>query len=249
MPVQKMLEKVRREMYIPNFRKNKPGMQPGDPLLPDDQLVAEAVWIQAADACMRASEELARLEVHKQWANRPLEWFGHIRAVVSSTDWKNFFALREDVDEHMRPIAQDEIYDLSQEMQRKLSESEPQHLEPGQWHLPYVPWNQLIRYSEDDWSDMIKRSVACCARASYDNLDGTASEWARDLQLYDKLLGSSPIHASPAEHQATPDVADPHWDPEEEPSFMAWTNYNLSGNLSHGWVQYRQLLSNQWIPG
>ncbi len=76
----------------------------------------------------------------------------------------------------------------------------------------------------------IKRSVARCARVSYLNHDGTESTPEQDYQLYDRLLGSSPIHASPAEHQAKA-VSDP---------------FARSGNF-RGWIQYRKTLENENI--
>ena len=40
------------------------------------------------------------------------------------------------------------------------------------------------------------------------NETGRRSTVEEDLVLYDRLLGGQPIHASPAEHQATPDEYD-----------------------------------------
>jgi len=50
------------------------------------------------------------------------------------------------------------------------------------------------------------------------------------LQLYDRLIGSAPIHASPAEHQAQSLSADKG-------------GYRL-GNL-RGWLQYRKTLEGE----
>jgi hypothetical protein len=251
-PVAKLLEKSLREMHIPTFRKNKPGMQPGDYLLPDEQLAAEKIWIDMAEYCARAVTKLAEMGVHKQWANRPLEWFGHIRVVVSATDWKNFFALRKDVDDYMLPIAQDEIYYLAQELNRKMEEVEPTILEPGQWHLPYVigydvDWVKVNWEYDDYVMGLIKSSVARCGRVSFDNLDGTSPDMVKDLTLYEKLVGSEPLHASPSEHQATPDILQ-SWTNDSGTHYQ-WLNSHLSGNFSPGWIQYRKLLKNEWVPG
>jgi hypothetical protein len=54
-----------------------------------------------------------------------------------------------------------------------------------------------------------------------------------DLKLYDRLVGGTPLHASPCEHQATPDG---YRKPE-----TAWIKYH--GNFK-GWIQYRKLLEN-----
>ena len=53
---------------------------------------------------------------------------------------------------------------------------------------------------------LIKISVARCARVSYTSFEtGRRSTLEEDLALYDRLVGAQPLHASPAEHQATPD--------------------------------------------
>lgn len=253
-PVERLVETNLRDMHVPVFRKNRPGMQPGDYLTHDEQAEAERIWRDMAEYCANGVRRLAEIGVHKQWANRPLEWFGYIRVVASATDWNNFFALRKDVDEHMRPIAQDEIYGLAQLMKRMMEEHEPQQLEPGMWHLPYhnspVDWD-----SEEEVENALKIDTARCARVSYDNLDGTPTDVDRDFALYEKLLGSDPLHASPAEHQATPDVENetPLDDYSDTTLFLhpwlKWSNWDLSGNLSPGWIQHRKLLLNEWVPG
>ncbi len=57
-----------------------------------------------------------------------------------------------------------------------------------------------------DWKRFIKLSVARCARVSYLTHEGKPPNVDDDLKLYDRLVGSVPLHASPAEHQATPDL-------------------------------------------
>jgi hypothetical protein len=101
------------EMFVPNFRANKPGMSPGDWLTPEKQAEAEAVWREAAEACIKAARTLSDkegLNVHKQWANRLVEWFGYIDVLISATEWRNFDALRD------HGAAQDEIRLLAREI-------------------------------------------------------------------------------------------------------------------------------------
>lgn len=253
-PTDRLVERSLDEMHVPRFRRNKPGMQPGEYLSDEEQAVAERIWRDMATYCAVRVRQLAEMGVHKQWANRPLEWFGHIRVVATATDWKNFFALREDVDEHMNPIAQDEIFYLARDLKEAMGRVEPTRLEPGQWHLPYVtghdvPWSRIDWENVDQVTDLIKSSVARCARTSYDNVDGTPPEMSRDMALYEKLVGSAPLHASPAEHQATPDVRIKQGEFEDDFYGTRWYNWRLSGNLSHGWIQYRKLLANEWVPG
>lgn len=167
--------------------------------------------------------------MHKQHANRPLEWFGWIDVLVTSTYWDNFYNLR------ISEYAQPEFDELAREMQTQMSASTPKLLLPGQWHLPYI--------TDDDRKEwglawLKKLSTARCARLSYkpfDGSDGISDEIAR----YEKLVVSQPVHASPAEHQATPDVFRP-----EPFTGGEWDQPNLHGNF-RGWIQHRKLINNE----
>lgn len=67
----------------------------------------------------------------------------------------------------------------------------------------------MFRYSGQAplcWDELIQLSVARCARVSYLTHEGKRPPIEDDLALYDRLLGSIPLHASPAEHQASPDT-------------------------------------------
>jgi hypothetical protein len=115
--------------------------------------------------------------------------------------------------------------------------NEPDELVEGEWHLPFVTAKDKNKYVNSAYTanpithdDLIKMSVARCARVSYLNHDGTKSTLEQDLALYDRLVGSAPIHASPAEHQAVP-LSDPN---------------ERSGNF-RGWLQYRKTLQNENI--
>jgi hypothetical protein len=77
-----------------------------------------------------------------------------------------------------------------------------------------------------DLNTQIKCSVARCARVSYVNHDGTSPDVEKDMELYERLVGSEPMHASPIEHQACPNQG-------------MW-----SGNF-FGWEQFRKVID-QW---
>jgi hypothetical protein len=63
-----------------------------------------------------------------------------------------------------------------------------------------------------------------------------------DMALADKLITATPLHASPAEHQACPDEGIQHgFD-------ISWMNPNLHGNLT-GWKQYRKMLPSEFVAG
>jgi len=84
-------------------------------------------------------------------------------------------------------------------------------------------------------------SVARCARVSYESFEtGKRSTVEENLRLYDRLLGAQPMHASPAEHQATPDEK---YGVEYRESGQ-WHNSKEHGNFI-GWRQYRKMLSGE----
>ena len=77
-----------------------------------------------------------------------------------------------------------------------------------------------------EWSvqDLLKASSARCARVSYLTHDFKSPSLDKDADLFDKLVGSDPMHASPIEHQAT----------------YAVDKSMISGNFK-GFHQFRQM--------
>lgn len=223
--------------YIPHFMKNQPGMMASAELSRQEAELAEEIWLNMARHVRHGVQRLNELGVHKQWANRPLEWFGYIDVLVTSTDWTNYLALRTD------EAAQPEIQQVAVAIQRELIVNRPGLLHRGEWHLPYIrseDWNSihLETYTREMLVEVLKKiSAARCARLSIKPFDGNDTIEA-ELARYDKLVGSMPKHMSPLEHQATPDTWATHaWDP------AGWANSKLHGNFT-GWIQYRKT-----IPG
>src|SRR5579871_2233935 len=101
---------LEEEPYVPHFLKNKPGMLATEEFDRIDLTEIQQHWYAFARATQEFSKWLHSKGVHKQWANRPLEWFGYIDVLVTSTDWRNFFALRDHGD------AQPEIQELARLM-------------------------------------------------------------------------------------------------------------------------------------
>jgi len=237
-PVKKQIQMVMDNPAIPlAFTKNQKGMQGGEILDDKAHELAVSTWLNARDAAARLASDLADLEVHKQYANRLLEPFAHITVVATATDWENFFALR------IHPAAQPEIHALAKAMYNAREKSVARILKPGMWHLPFVDETAMdeikerfqidcLQESEAAIDLAIRRSVARCARVSYLNHDGSSTTIAQDLELYERLLGNVPIHASPAEHQA-----------KARPWYLSWMR---SGNFK-GWVQYRKTLKHENI--
>lgn len=241
-PFEKQIKMIEEDPAMPlEFRANQKGMQAGEAI--GDQKKAESYWNRAKNQAIKYAECLHRLGVHKQYVNRIIEPFSHITVVCTATEYSNFFGLRH------HSMAQPEIAELARQMWDLYKVNEPQQVEMHDWHLPFMDgdtYRECTRYSRnlakeaghpsyapEGWEPMdlmIKRSVARCARVSYNNHDGSSTTVEQDLQLYDRLLGAQPIHASPAEHQATPVASEVH----------------TSGNL-RGWSQYRKSLEGENI--
>lgn len=222
-PTKKLLEQVRTNPAMPvHWGKNQTGMQAHEELEGIALEEAKKQWRFAAIDAADNAERLANLGLHKQLVNRCVETYLYVTGIVTSTEWDNFFELRD------HPDAQPEFRVLAKEMRKALNESLPNHLGWGEWHLPYVKESEKLIATNDYYDSMLwqKVSAARCCRVSYLKHDGTTPSIDEDLALFDRLAGSIPLHASPLEHQATPCNI---------PMDDAY-----SGNLK-GWIQYRKL--------
>lgn len=223
-PVRKRIEAIRADPFIPeSFGRNKAGMQAAEDLGDAEASMAAAAWSEAMKNALAAAETLSELGVHKQLANRVLEPFAFHTAVISGTDWENFFALR------ISSLAQPEFRKIAEMIEAAMQASTPvEHV----WHLPYVTqddWNEL----EDDESrieTLVKVSTARCARVSYLTHDGKR-DIAADVELHRKLLTSR--HMSPFEHVACSSNT------PREPRYI--------GNFRSPWFQYRKMLRGEAV--
>ena len=242
-PVAKQLSEVLTNPFIPTaFNKNAKGMQGGEPVDEAAQIKAEVIWLAARDSAIKQAEKLASLGISKQYTNRLLEPFMYTTMVVTGVAeaYSNFFALRYHKD------AQPEINQLAKLMWEAYQASTPVKLGIGDWHLPFIEesekvarWDRwksnpdlAMMLNREIWAPLIIRSVARCARVSYLNHDKTTPSFDDDYKLYKRLIGSTPGHWSPAEHQAqTLEIGEYCVD---------------SGNL-RGWRQYRKTLKGEYI--
>lgn len=242
-PVERMIADVMDDPAMPvHWGKNQKGMQADEEFDETSIEILKAFWLQSRDEAVNNARALMDVGVHKQVANRIMEPFLHINTLVTATDFDNFFNLRCHKD------AQPEIKVLADLMYEEMYKSGPVLLQPGQWHVPYFGTVEDVRAmsllpTEEQQAFSCKISTARCARVSYLTQDGKTPTIAADLALYDRLVGSVPLHASPAEHQATPDT------PEYEYSNSGfrcdptggWDNPEQHGNFV-GWRQYRRTL-------
>jgi thymidylate synthase ThyX len=250
-PIAKLIEEVRDNPYEPaQWLKNKPGMQATEPMSAFEAAESRIAWQNGANLAADTAERLLKVGTHKQWANRVLEPYLYVHGVVTATDWDNFFELRD------HPDAQPEIQALAKAIKAAFQDSKPQLLQPGQWHMPFVDaavevvdvihhLRNVVQINPTDERILkvfIKLSVARCARTSYLTHEGTKPTIEKDLELYDRLVGARPLHASPAEHQATPDgFIDGYEGPYGEWRVGGWQSPNLHGNF-RGFIQNRKIL-------
>jgi hypothetical protein len=201
-PVEKTLAKLFEDPAFPaSYPCEQPGMQGGEELTGIPLLEATNLLNDIADyTLMKISDYIEthpdkEKRVHKSVLNRPLEWFSWHRMIVSSTEWNNFFKLRDHKD------AQKEIQIVAALMKVELANSEPQTINSNQWHLPYL----LPTEHNLSLEDKLTICVARCARVSYENHRGIKDIFD-DQRLFNQLKDSG--HWSPFEHVAKPSPYD-----------------------------------------
>lgn len=223
-PIAKMKEQVLNSPASPvHWGANQAGMQAGAEHSNVD--LCTETWNKAAKSAVLSAIELQQLGLHKQIVNRVLEPFQTMKTVVTATDWDNFFMLRDHTD------AQPEIQALARAMKVAMESSEPLAIVAKEWHVPYVE-RRLRNGDVSYWSgkqeltveEALKVSASCCAQVSYRLLDDSLE---KALFVYDKLVTSQPVHASPFEHQGQ--------------VILVMKDSDYSGNL-RGFKQYRKII-------
>jgi len=255
-PPEKLIQEVRNDPAMPaKFRRRTKGMGGGEELTGEELSKAKDTWVISADEACISAEDLLKHDLAKEIINRPLDPYIRMHSLMTATRdvWLNFFGLRLDSG------ADPTIQVLAQKCFEAYKQSTPQTLHPGQWHLPFI--------NENDWAILnegkpipecgpgfvinhpaLRLSAARCAHLSYNDLEtGQRMTIDRALTIYDKLVGSQPIHASPLEHQATPDKWYGYkniYDHVNGRGF--WENPHQHGNL-HGWRQFRKMIPNEAV--
>jgi hypothetical protein len=246
-PTAKMLAAISTEPARPvDWRMNQPGMQGYEPASDGCVATCIQIWDAACAAAVRYAQHMDATGIHKQVVNRLTEPFQHIRVVLTATDFENFFALRD------HEAAEPHIQLLAKAMKEAMDASTPVNLTKWDWHLPYVD-EEAIESAKEWFNEpsnaamfeslenlLCRISAARCARVSYKTFDDKPSTVVADLDLYQKLVGSAPIHASPTEHQASPDF----WLARGD----RWLEPQLHGNLT-GWKQFRKTLAGENLQG
>ena len=190
-PVNKMIERVAANPFIPRFRKGKKGMGSGEDVDELDQAYAEKIWRLSLQGTLHTVKCLSEMGIEKGQVNRLLEPFSYIEVLLTATEWKNFLMLRD------HSAAQVEIQEVARAIRVAMDNSNPQVLRPGEWHLPYISSPSAEKPS---FLFHPKRSAARCARISYNSFNAEMpSSPEEDMILFEKLAGSNPRHLAPLE--------------------------------------------------
>lgn len=243
-PIEKMIEQVRNNPAKPiHWGKNQSGMQAKQELEGYPLEEVKSLWNEGATEAISLVAMLNEQGTHKQIVNRILEPFQLMKTVLTSTEFDNFFWLRKHED------AQPEIKELAERMYEQLEWNKllSVELDSGDWHTPYYEAGYWLQDDKTPLEDALAISSSCCAQVSYRLLDDSI-EKAR--KVYQRLVESTPVHASPFEHQATPmkyfeqedyKALSQSWDVDKGTTHEDIKGSRWSGNFQ-SWIQYRQLI-------
>ena len=252
-PVETMHKQIiEQDVTFVHIGRNQPGMQAKEELPEAEKHQILDLWRSARDHCIRAAARMAELGAHKQVVNRVTEPWMMMKVVMTTTDDANWDWLRRHSD------AQPEIKALADVMYEAKTASTPMEIYLDEWHVPYVSryrdeTSNILFYGDDgklSVEDAKKVSASCCAQVSYRKNDDSLE---KAKAIFDRLINSEPVHASPVEHQATPIDYDYHF-PEGIIFDEVWlakqgiTHQTVRGGLGSGnfqhWIQFRQLIPN-----
>lgn len=241
-PIKSISSIVEDEPFYPMiWGANKAGMQSDNLLASGDAVKCQSIWKDLMDKTITACRAMSDIGLHKQWAGRPLEPFSMMNTILTTTEKENWNWLRR------HSAAQPEIQELANIMYQCDSASTPLLLNEGEWHLPFITTSRegdFLSYSVEDMpvklEDAKRISASACAQVSYRKNDLSLSK-ANDL--WDRLIESEPVHASPIEHQATPIIEETMWMDTPGITHVDRAGKLWSGNFQ-GWIQHRQLIPN-----
>lgn len=217
-PTEKLIERVRTDPYLPEtFRARVAGMGVGDELDDIKQEESRREWLDASAHAVQHAENLALIGIDKSRANRLLEPFMWHTAIITSTEWANYYGLRcPDGDEPDPNFpAQLEFQQLAILMREAMRRSDPVNLGPDEWHTPLMDMDETLdvlhrqhRLENDTKLDELQlreTALQVCARrlarVSFDRHMDTEPTIV-SVEKAQQLVTSG--HFSPTEHIATP---------------------------------------------
>lgn len=216
-PILANIEYIKNNTAFPvHWGKNQSGMVAEAELPKEVQEQAKQIWENARDDAIKHATALAELGVHKQLTNRLIENFSYQKAILTATEWDNFFWLRADKD------AQPEIRELAEKMMQAYNHAQADILFEGEWHLPYIDTMRNDKGDLEYFSNGAKLtleeaqkiSASCCAQVSYRKADDSLDKAIKVFNMLniDNPDENSRPHSSPTAHQATPIVYGTNWD-------------------------------------
>ena len=253
--LQKAIEQIELNGFEPVYwGKKKAGMAATEEI--ETVNTAKSLWRASKRLSIQTVGLLDDNEVHKQIAGRLLEPFQMVKQLLTGTNWNNFFNLR------IHPTAQPEILMLAYKIYKAIEASIPMKLVSGEWHLPYVITTRdnlgnimyvdslrETHYVEYSLDEAKRISASCCAQTSYRNTDESLE---KADSVFDKLVNTDVVHASPTEHQATPvkqtcyvlGINKLHPDTWEDGVTHMNRNGAMCSGAFTGWIQHRHLIPN-----
>ena len=243
-PVATINRTIRKDPAMPVFwGTNQSGMTAAEELSGWRLTAAQLTWSTAIWATTTLATIAGKAGLHKQLANRISESMSNINVIVTSTEWSNFYELRNHSD------AQPEIQYLASMMYTAQELSSPLELKPGQWHIPFFDLlpdgDYVLTDTENVYTveEALQISASLAAQYSYRKGDPSLD---KAKNVYKRLIESEPRHSSPFEHQALCFDEDSVYafQPDSWPKGVTHLSRDLSlwsANF-RGWIQYRQLL-------
>lgn len=217
-PAKRIRDKVIHNPFIPvYFGENQPGMKSGSPIHGMRLFLANKLWRWSRWIPVLFHYLSEKVGVHKEVINRLIEPWLMVDVIVTATEWNNFLSLR------MNDDAQPEIREVANQINTLLKNQNPDILNTGEWHLPFIMDNE----ANLDIEVKKKISAARCARVSYSLFNGKVSDLESDIRLCEKLSSSG--HWSPFEHVATPTKKLDRFG-----NFIAWMQFRKEFETENG---------------
>lgn len=237
-PFKKMVES---EFFIPpDIRKEAKGMQGFEKLTLSENISADSRLYFIRNLVVNELLQLQwDLGIHKQTLNRYIAPWSMQKKIMTGTReaWSGVLALRDN------SAADPSAQVWAKTIQALFKESVPVELEYGEWHLPYITLEEQddLAIGSISIEEILKISAARCARTSYRLFDGKNSCPEDDYKLFDKLVGSDPVHATPLEHQGLciPKICS--YDPKDwqRGQTHMMKNRDIGSGRMTGWIQNR----------
>jgi thymidylate synthase ThyX len=248
-PMIKRIAEVKNNSFVPEtFTKNQKGMSARENLDDTEAADARAAWLAATTDAVFHAAKMAAAGTHKQHAARILEPFLYHKAVITGTEWVNFYKLR------LSSEAQPEFQKLAELMHAAMCNSVPNNfittMRGRVVHLPYVEREDVdgrTVVSKLHLDELINISAARCARVSYNSLlSNKRSSVAEDAALAYTLIDSG--HMSPFDHPAVEDVLRRDWTIGRNFGRKnRWSAPEVHRHL-YGWIPARVSMEQDIVP-